>query len=127
MALIQLASARVGIRPYGRRVRSPAVVLPAFLVGLVFVIAGTADAAVRGVRLWRQVKRTNATFSSQLETFDEKAARAERHLAEWERSSRELDLALERLRVSRARLQVLLDALERAQARIRWLRVFLPR
>jgi hypothetical protein len=33
---------------------------------------------------------------------------------------------VERLRVSQARLQVLRRALERSQARLRWLRVFVP-
>jgi len=35
-------------------------------------------------------------------------------------------VALERLRLSRARLQVLLASMERAQRRTRWLRAFLP-
>jgi hypothetical protein len=35
-------------------------------------------------------------------------------------------LALERLRMSQARLQVLRTALERSQDRVRWLRAFLP-
>ncbi len=47
-------------------------------------------------------------------------------VAEWERASADLEAAIERLRISRARLQVLTDALERAQGRTRWLRVFLP-
>jgi hypothetical protein len=102
------------------------VVLLSFLCGLALVVAATAFVVVRGVGLWRQLKRTGGAFTAELSLFDERAARTERLLAEADRSSRELENALERLRLSRARLQVLLDALERAQERVRWLRVFLP-
>ncbi len=104
----------------------PQVILSSFLVGLVLSIAALTFAVARAIGLWRQTKRTGSAMAAELSTFEEKSARAERHMAEWERSSGELDLALERLRRSRARLQVLLDAVERAQARTRWLRVFLP-
>ena len=102
------------------------MVLIAFLVALATVVVGTIFAVVRGVSLWRQAKRTGGTIASELSSFEERAARAERNLAAWERASADLEAAVERLRVSRARLQVLLDALERAQGRTRWLRVFLP-
>jgi hypothetical protein len=102
------------------------VVLTAFLVGVATSLLATTVAAIRALGLWRQAKRTGGVFARELASFDERAARTERHLAEWERSSTELDLALARLRYSRARLQVLQDALESAQGRVRWLRVFLP-
>src|SRR3990170_4469264 len=102
------------------------VVLPAFLAGLVLAVSAIVFAAVRGVGLWRQMKRTGATFSEELSSFDERAARAERLLAEADRSNRDLESALARLRVSRARLDVLLGSLEGAQRRTRWLRVLLP-
>jgi exonuclease VII small subunit len=110
-------------RWYDRR----AVVLGAFLVGLAVSAAGATVAVVRGLTFWRQTKRTGRTFTSELESFEQKASRTERHLAEWEKSSAGLDEALARLRVSRARLRVLQDALDQAQARVRWLRVFVPR
>jgi len=102
------------------------MVLIAFLVALATVVVGTIFAVVRGVSLWRQAKRTGGTIASELSSFEERAARAERNLAEWDRASSDLEAAVERLRISRARLQVLLDALERAQGRTRWLRVFIP-
>ena len=102
------------------------MVLLAFLVGLATVVVGTIVAAVRGVGLWRQAKRTGGALTKELSSFEERTATAERNLAAWERASADLEAAVERLRVSRARLQVLLDALERAQGRTRWLRVFLP-
>jgi exonuclease VII small subunit len=103
------------------------VVLASFLVGAALAIGGGTFAAVRGIRLWRQTKRTGGALVRELASFEERSARSERHLAEWERSNAALEVALERLRASRARLQVLQNALAQAQARVRWLRVFLPR
>jgi hypothetical protein len=102
------------------------MVLPAFLVGLGVVLAATVFVVVRGVQLWRQAKRTGRALENELSSFEERSARAERLLAEWERSGADLDVALERLRISRARLRVLLDAWEGARRRTRWIRVFIP-
>jgi hypothetical protein len=102
------------------------VVLIAFLAGLALVVAGTAFMVVRAVGFWRQAKRTGGAFGVELSSFEERSARTERLLAEADRASNDLDAALERLRVSRARLQVLLGALDRAQARMGWLRAFVP-
>ena len=102
------------------------MVLLSFLSGLALVAAATAFVVVRGLGLWRQLRRTGGALTAEVSLFDERAARTERLLAEADRSNRELQAALERLRLSRARLQVLLDALERARARVRWLRLFLP-
>jgi len=103
------------------------MVLAAFLFALVLSVAALTVAVVRGLRLWRETKRTTGTLTTRLASFEEKTARTEGYLAEWEHSNAELQAALERLRVSRARLQVLQDALDQAQARVRWLRVFVPR
>lgn len=102
------------------------MLLAAFLAGLLAVLAAAALAVVRGVALWRQAKRTGRTLSAELSTFAERSARTERLLAEADASSRELQQALARLRASRARLAVLVRAVERAGARTRWLRAFLP-
>ena len=98
----------------------------AFLAGLACVIAATVFAVLRGVAFWRNMKRAGGAFSSELASFDERSARAERLLAEADTSSRELEAALERLRVSRARLDMLLGSLDAARRRTRWLRVLLP-
>jgi hypothetical protein len=103
------------------------MVLAAFLVGLALVLAATALVIVRGIGLWRVAKRSGGAFQAELAAFEERTARTERLLAEAEESSRSLELALERLRVSQAKLQVLRTSLERSQERVRWLRVFLPR
>jgi hypothetical protein len=102
------------------------VILTAFLVGLFLAILGIVVVAVRGVALWKDGKRSGGAITSELARFEERAARTEQLLAEAERSSEDLHAATERLRVSRAQLQVLLGSLEAAQRRTRWLRVFLP-
>jgi len=102
------------------------VVLTAFLIGLVLGLVGLFVGIVRGVTLWRQGKRTGRAITSELDLFEERAARTEQLLAEAERASQDLQAATERLRISRARLQVLLVSLETAKRRTRWLRVFLP-
>jgi hypothetical protein len=102
------------------------VILTAFLIGLVLVLAGLAVVVIRGLELFRQGKRSGGAITRELARFEERSARTERLLAEAERASTDLQAALERLRISRARLQVLLDSLEGAQRTTRWLRVFLP-
>jgi len=102
------------------------VVLVAFLIGLALALVGIVFVMVRGLALWRHGKHSGRVLRSELSLFEERAARTERLLAEAEESSQDLQVALERLRLSRARLQVLLASLERAQRRTRWLRAFLP-
>jgi hypothetical protein len=114
------------VDPVGADGYDRSVILGSFLLGLALVLAAAVFCAVRGFRFWRQAKETGRALSAEVAQFEVRSARTERLLAEADRSSKELEAALERLRVSRARLQVLLDALERAQARTRWLRAFLP-
>jgi hypothetical protein len=102
------------------------VILYAFLGGLAVALVAIVFVGVRGFGLWRQAKRTGGLISTELASFEERAARTEHLLAEAERSSQDLDAAVARLRVSRARLDVLLGSLEAAQRRTRWLRVLVP-
>ncbi len=102
------------------------MVLLAFLIGLMVVVVAAAFCVMRGVRLWRQLKRTRNAMGAELDALEARTARTETLLAQAERRSAELETALERLRASRARVQVLRGALESAQARTRWLRAFLP-
>jgi hypothetical protein len=102
------------------------VVLVAFIVGLVAVVTSSTFCAVRGVQFWRQAKRTGGAFSMELAKFEERSARTERLFDEAELAGDDLRAARERLSVARARLQVQLDAIERAKKRTRWLRAFLP-
>jgi hypothetical protein len=102
------------------------VVLLSFLFALVAFFGGLGYVIACGVSLWRHAKRTGRTLSAELTKFDERAARTERVLAEAERSSLALAESQERLRVSRARLRVLTDEIERARRRTRWITAFLP-
>jgi hypothetical protein len=102
------------------------VILVAFLVGLALALVGIVVAAVRGIALWKHAKRSGGAITSELALFEERATRTEELLADADRASQELQAATERLRTSRAQLQVLLGSLEAAQRRTRWLRVFLP-
>jgi uncharacterized protein HemX len=102
------------------------VILTAFLVGLALSLAGLVFVAVRAVGFWRQGKRTGRAFGDELALFEERSARTERLLAEAERANEDLQAALARLSTSRAQLQVLLDSVETARRRTRWLRAFLP-
>jgi hypothetical protein len=102
------------------------VVLLAFLVGLVVSIAALVFCIVRGIQLWRQARRTGAVFSAEMSRFEERSLRTERLLSEYEDANEELQVALARLQVDRARLAVLTGALERAKQRTRWLRAYLP-
>jgi xanthine/CO dehydrogenase XdhC/CoxF family maturation factor len=102
------------------------VILTAFLVGLLLSLVGLFVVVVRAVALWRQGKRTGRAFGDELALFEERSARTEALLVEADRANQDLQAAMERLRISRARLNVLLGSLETAQRRTRWLRVFLP-
>ena len=102
------------------------MILTAFLLGVTLALVGLFVVVVRGLALWKQGKRTGRMMTGELALFEERSARAEQLLADADRANRDLQAATERLRVSRAQLQVLLDAIEGAQRRTRWLRVFLP-
>ena len=102
------------------------MILTAFLVGLALFLVGLVVVVVRGVALWRQGKRTGGLFSSELELFEERSARAEQLLADADRANKDLQAATDRLRASRAQLDVLLASIETARRRTRWLRAFLP-
>jgi hypothetical protein len=102
------------------------VILTAFFIGLTLSLVGLFVVVVRGIALWRQGKRTGGVVTNELALFEERSARAEQLLADAEHANLELQAATERFRVSRAQLQVLLGAIEGAQRRTHWLRVFLP-
>ena len=102
------------------------MILTAFLAGMVLGLVGLFLAIVRGIELYRQGKRTGRALGDELALFEERSARTEQLLAEADRASRDLQAATERLRVSRARLDVLLGSIDTARERTRWLRVFLP-
>lgn len=102
------------------------MVLAAFFFGLAVALTAIVFVVVQGFGLWRQAKRTGGLMSAELASFDERAARTERLLGEAETATQGLEAAVARLRISRARLDVLLGSLEAAQRRTRWLRALVP-
>jgi hypothetical protein len=107
-------------------VRSPRVILASFLVSLLLVAGAMTYMVARGISLFRQAKGTGRTLTAELSSFEERAIRTERLLAEAERSSQALAEAQERLRISLARLQVLTAALESSRRRTQWIRGYVP-
>ena len=46
------------------------MILLTFLIGLVLVVVAAAFCTVRGVRMWRQLKRTSKTMGAELDTLE---------------------------------------------------------
>jgi hypothetical protein len=93
---------------------------------LLGVVAGIAYVVIRGLLLWRQVKRTGGAFSAEAERISRVSAEIEVHLERAETSKERLGEAAERLAVSRAKLDVQLQAIREARHAMRRLLWFLP-
>jgi chromosome segregation ATPase len=98
----------------------------AFATSLAAVVAATIDVVVRGVRLWRASKATGAEFSRELDRISSAAEEIQEHLDAAEASGARLREANERLRRSRAQLDVQLQAVREARATLKRLVPFLP-
>jgi hypothetical protein len=98
----------------------------AFAVSLAAVVASTVDVVVRGVRLWRQAKATGTGFGQEVERVSQSAEKIQTHLDAAAAAGERLRDAGVKLRRSRARLDVQLQALREAQATVQRLRRFLP-
>ena len=98
----------------------------ALAVLLVGVVAGIAYAALRGLSMWRQVKRTGRGFSAESARIADASAQIQEHLDRSEASAARLGEAAERLATSRARLEVQLQAIQEARHAMRRLLWFLP-
>ncbi len=92
----------------------------------VAVTAGIAYAVVRGLQLYRNVKRTGGEFSARTEKISVTVASIERHMAAAEASTQRLAEANRRLQLSRARLDVQLAAVREARAQVRRVFWFVP-
>jgi hypothetical protein len=79
------------------------------------VVVGLVDAVVRGIRTWRQMKRTGARFTAELDRISRAAAEIDGQLARAAAAGERLTEAQARLRVSRARLDVQLAAVREAR------------
>jgi chromosome segregation ATPase len=90
-------------------------------------IGGLAFAADRGFRLYRQGRRALARFGSELERINAAAFEIEEQLARAEEGGGQLRIALDRLRRTRARLDVQFEALREARAQLGWAIPLAPR
>ncbi len=99
------------------------IALAVLLVGL---IGGIAYAVLRGLAMWRQVKRTGGEFSAESARIADVSAQIQEHLDRSSASSVRLGEAAERLATSRARLDVQLQAIREARHTMRRLLWFLP-
>jgi len=102
----------------------------AFWIALAVLVAGIAVglavAIYRGIRLWRQTKRTGSAFGAEMEHISQAMGEIEGQLARAEASSARLAEAAERLQASRARLDVQRGALQEARAQLARTLWFLP-
>jgi hypothetical protein len=99
------------------------VSLAVFVVGLV---GGLAYAALRGFRMWRNLKRTSGVLTAETDRIARVADEITAQLDRASASGTRLGESGERLRGSVARLQVQRAALEEARAAISRTFWFLP-
>jgi hypothetical protein len=93
---------------------------------LVGVLGGIAYAVLRGIALWRRLKRTGGAFSAESARIAEGSAQIQEHLDRAAASSARLGDAGERLARSRARLELQLQAIREARHTMRRLLWFVP-
>ena len=93
---------------------------------MVGVLAGLLYAVVRGVSLWRGLKRAGARFGAESARTVDRSARIQVHLDRASASSARLEEATACLQLSRSRLEVQLQALREARHTVRQLLWFLP-
>jgi hypothetical protein len=98
----------------------------ALAVLLVSVVAGLVFVVYRGICLYRRAKRTSASFGEEMAGIEQTMRSIEGHLAAAEASTGRLRDAAERLRISRARLDVQLGAISDARTRARRVFWFVP-
>ena len=98
----------------------------ALAVLLVGVVGGIAYVVVRGLALWRRLKRTGGAFGDEAARISEASAQIQGHLDRASASSGRLAEAAQRLAVSRARLDVQLQAVREARHTLRRVLWFLP-
>jgi hypothetical protein len=98
----------------------------ALAVLLVGVVAGITYAVLRGIAMWRRIKRTGRAFSVESERIAEISSQIETHMDRANASNTRLGDAAARLATSRARLDVQLQAIREARHTMRRLLWFLP-
>jgi type VI protein secretion system component VasK len=91
------------------------IALGVFVVGLV---AGLVFAVVRGIVMWRRMKRMSGELGPEVERISRVAEEIQQQLERANASATELTAATERLRLSVARLQIQLAAVHEARTRL---------
>ncbi len=99
------------------------IALAVFALG---VVAGLAYAIVRGLAMWRQVKRTNRAIGSETARIARVADEISAHLERANGSSQVLAERAARLRASAAALQLQVAAVREARGALRRTFWFLP-
>ena len=97
--------------------------LAVFLVG---VLGGLVYAALRGIALWRRVKRAGKGFGAENARIAEASEGIQAHLDRASASGDRLGEVAAQLAVSRARLEVQLQAVREARHTVRRLLWFVP-
>jgi methyl-accepting chemotaxis protein len=90
------------------------------------VVAGLAFAIVRGLRLWRQFKRTSGSLAQETERISAATASIADQLERASASADELKAASERLARSRAALDIQLAAFREARQAVKRAFWFVP-
>jgi hypothetical protein len=98
----------------------------ALAVLLVGIVGGIAYVVLRGLGMWRQIKRTNRTIGTETARIADASAAIQEHLDRASASGERLGDAAARLAVSRAALDVQLQALREARQTMRRVLWFLP-
>jgi hypothetical protein len=98
----------------------------ALAVLLVGIVAGIAYAVVRGITMWRQLKRTSKRLGAETARIADASAEIQEHLDRAGASGALLGEATGRLAASRAVLDVQLQALREARQTVRRVLWFLP-
>ena len=102
------------------------VVWLALGVLLVAIVGGIAFASIRGLQLYRNVKRGGSTLATEMGRISDVSLQIEHQMANAEAASGRLQGATARLATSRAQLDVQLGALREARAQLRRLLWFVP-
>jgi hypothetical protein len=98
----------------------------ALIVYAACVAGGIAYVVWRGIALWRQLKRTGSAFAAESSRIATAAGEIQSHLERASESSERLTQVNQRLAVSRAALDVQLQALREARHAVRRVLWFVP-
>ena len=98
----------------------------ALAVLVVGVVGGLVYAVLRGLTLWRQLKRTNRSLGAETARIADSTDQIQVHLDRASASQARLGEALDRFGISRAKLDVQMQAIREARHVMRRLLWFLP-